>query len=89
VPTAAAGLGGGTVPKFEQITPILRVRDVEASIAYYTKRLGFTDLLAVRGAAELRGREPGRARGPVLPRLPGQPRDVAEHLGGRRGCPPC
>jgi uncharacterized glyoxalase superfamily protein PhnB len=33
----------GTVPKFEQITPILRVRDVEASIAYYTERLGFTD----------------------------------------------
>ena len=43
MPTSAAGLGGGTVPKFEQITPILRVRDVEASIAYYTERLGFTD----------------------------------------------
>jgi uncharacterized glyoxalase superfamily protein PhnB len=31
------------LPTFEQITPILRVRDVEASIAYYMERLGFTD----------------------------------------------
>ena len=31
------------MPKFEQITPILRVQDVEASIAYYLDKLGFTD----------------------------------------------
>jgi len=31
------------VPKFEQIVPILRVRDVDASIAYYMGKLGFTD----------------------------------------------
>jgi uncharacterized glyoxalase superfamily protein PhnB len=29
--------------KFEQVTPILCVRDVDASIAYYTEQLGFDD----------------------------------------------
>jgi catechol 2,3-dioxygenase-like lactoylglutathione lyase family enzyme len=31
------------MPKFEQVTPIFRVRDVDASIAYYTEKLGFDD----------------------------------------------
>jgi len=31
------------MPKLETITPILSVRDVGASIAYYTSKLGFTD----------------------------------------------
>jgi uncharacterized glyoxalase superfamily protein PhnB len=31
------------MPKFEQVTPILCVHDVDASIAYYTETLGFTD----------------------------------------------
>jgi catechol 2,3-dioxygenase-like lactoylglutathione lyase family enzyme len=31
------------MPTFEQVTPILCVRDVDASIAYYTEQLGFAD----------------------------------------------
>jgi uncharacterized glyoxalase superfamily protein PhnB len=31
------------MPNLESITPILSVRDVTASIAYYTDKLGFTD----------------------------------------------
>jgi uncharacterized glyoxalase superfamily protein PhnB len=31
------------MPTFEQVTPILCVRDVDASIAYYTEKLGFDD----------------------------------------------
>jgi hypothetical protein len=30
-------------PKFEQVTPILSVRDVGASIGYYLDRLGFEE----------------------------------------------
>ena len=30
-------------PKFEQVTPILSVRDVDASIAYYLEKLGFEE----------------------------------------------
>jgi catechol 2,3-dioxygenase-like lactoylglutathione lyase family enzyme len=33
--------GRDTMPKMQQITPILRVRDIEASIAYYSEKLGF------------------------------------------------
>jgi predicted enzyme related to lactoylglutathione lyase len=35
--------GGLEVPRFEQVTPILCVRDVRASLAYYMDKLGFTD----------------------------------------------
>jgi catechol 2,3-dioxygenase-like lactoylglutathione lyase family enzyme len=31
------------MPKLDRATPILSVRDVPASIAYYTDKLGFTD----------------------------------------------